>query len=133
MRIAFLQKDSHRRFPRDEEFRAAFVVKDVYNFHSRNYMLRKLENHGTKEPQNIEKYTIEHIMPQNEHLSLAWRREELGPDWKQVHAQYLHTIGNLTLTGYNPELSDTHSWRNAIGKKAALLTALFVSTGVSLH
>ncbi len=44
-------------------------------------------------------------MPQNEHLSLAWR-EELGPNWKQVHAQYLHTIGNLTLTGYNPELSD---------------------------
>jgi len=47
-------------------------------------------------------------MPQNELLSLAWR-EELGPNWKEVHAKYLHTIGNLTLTAYNPKLSD-HSF-----------------------
>jgi uncharacterized protein with ParB-like and HNH nuclease domain/predicted transport protein len=102
---AFLRKDSHQRFPRDEEFHAAFLVKDVYNFRSRNYLLRKLENSDTKEPATIEKYTIEHIMPQNEHLSFAWQRE-LGPNWKEIHARYLHTIGNLTLTAYNPELSD---------------------------
>jgi predicted transport protein len=30
----------------------------------------------------------------------------LGGDWKDVQAKYLHTLGNLTLTGYNPELSD---------------------------
>src|SRR2546421_3877935 len=100
-----LRKDSHQRFPRDEEFRAAFMVKDVYNFRSRNYMLGKLENHGSKEWKPIEEYTIEHILPQNERLSLAWR-EELGPNWKEVHAKYLHTIGNLTLTAYNPKLSD---------------------------
>ena len=105
IQIAFLQKDSYRRFPRDEEFRAAVMVKDVYNFRSRNYMLRKLENHRSKERVNIEELTIEHILPQNEHLSLTWQ-EELGPNWQEVHAQYLHTIGNLTLTGYNSELSD---------------------------
>lgn len=105
VQVAFLQKDSHRRFPRDEEFCAEFMVKDVYNFRSRNYLLRKLENHGSKEWANIEDYTIEHIMPQNEHLSPEWQ-EELGPNWKEVHARYLHTIGNLTLTGYNSELSD---------------------------
>ncbi len=101
----FLQKDSQRRFPRDEEFRAAFLIKDMYNFHSCSYMLRKLENQGTKELVDIEKYTIEHIMPQKKELSSEWR-EDLGPNWKQVHAQYLHTIGNLTLTRYNSELSD---------------------------
>jgi predicted transport protein len=105
VQAAFLQKDSHRRFPKDEEFRAEFMVKDVYNLQSRNYMLRKLENHGSKEWANIEDYTIEHIMPQNVHLSSQWQ-EELGPNWKEVHARYLHTIGNLTLTGYNSELSD---------------------------
>ncbi len=84
------------------------ATKDVYNFRSRNYMLGKLENHGSKEWKPIEEYTIEHIMPQNERLSLAWR-EELGPNWKEVHAKYLHTIGNLTLTAYNPKLSD-HSF-----------------------
>src|SRR3989442_740935 len=39
VQAAFLKKDSYRRFPRDEEFRAAFVVRDVYNLRSRNYML----------------------------------------------------------------------------------------------
>jgi uncharacterized protein with ParB-like and HNH nuclease domain/predicted transport protein len=102
---AFLAKDSYRRFPRDPEFMAAFVVKDMYNFRSRNYLLRKLENLDRKEPITVEEYTIEHVMPQNENLSAAWR-EELGPDWRDVQATYLHTIGNLTLTGYNSEMSD---------------------------
>ncbi len=115
VQVIFLQKDSQRRFPRDEEFRAAFMVKDMYNFHSCKYMLRKLENHGTKQWRDIEEYTIEHIMPQNEHPSLAWR-EELGPNWKQVQAQYLHTIGNLTLTKYNSKLSD-HSFLDKRNEK----------------
>jgi uncharacterized protein with ParB-like and HNH nuclease domain/predicted transport protein len=105
VQVALLLKDSYRRFPKNEEFRAAFVVKDVYNFRSRNYLLRKLENYDQKELVNVESCTIEHIMPQNEQLSAAWQ-EELGPNWQEVQAKYLHTIGNLTLTGYNSELSD---------------------------
>jgi len=102
---ALLLKDSYRRFPRDEEFKEQLVIKDVYNFRSRNYLLRKLENHNRKELVNVESYTIEHIMPQNENLSDEWK-QELGENWKEIHDKYLHTIGNLTLTGYNPELSD---------------------------
>ena len=102
---AFLGMESYRRLPRDPEFIAAFVVKDVYNFRSRNYLLRKLENEGRKEPVTIEEYTIEHILPQNENLNEAWRAA-LGSEWQQVQATYLHTIGNLSLTGYNSELSD---------------------------
>ena len=100
-----LEKSTYRRFPRDDEFRSAFVIKDVYNFRLRNYLLRKLENAGQKELVNIESCTIEHIMPQNQNLSTEWQ-QELGPDWKTIHNLYLHTIGNLTLTGYNSELSD---------------------------
>src|SRR5690625_5889456 len=33
-------------------------------------------------------------------------KEELGENWELIHEKYLHTIGNLTLTGFNPELSD---------------------------
>ncbi len=102
--VTLLRKDSHQRFPRDEEFRAAFMVKDVYNFRSRNYMLGKLENHGSKEWKPIEEYTIEHIMPQNERLSLAWR-EELGPNWKEVHAKYLHRATQLNCS------SSFKAWR----------------------
>lgn len=105
VKLALILKDSYRRFPEDEEFKREFVVKDVYNLRNRNYLLRKLENHGRKEPVVVEEYTIEHIMPQNENLSELWQ-SSLGEDWKQVHVKYLHTIGNLTLTGYNSELSD---------------------------
>jgi uncharacterized protein with ParB-like and HNH nuclease domain/predicted transport protein len=105
VQAAFLQKSSGARFPRDEEFRAAFIVKDIYNFRSRHYLLSKLENYKRKEWVNIDEYTIEHILPQNERLSNDWQ-QELGPDWQEVHEKYLHTIGNLTFTGYNSELSD---------------------------
>lgn len=100
-----------RRFPSNQEFQQAFPIRDVYNFRSRNYLLRKLENSGhNKEPINdVENYTIEHVMPQNRNLSESWQRE-LGEDWKEIQDKYLHTIGNLTLTGYNSELSD-HSFK----------------------
>lgn len=105
LQAAFLLKDSYKRLPRDEEFRREIIVKDVYNFRSRNYLLRKLENHDRKEPVDVSAYTIEHIVPQNPSLSDEWKAE-LGPEWRRIQETYLHTIGNLTLTGYNPELSD---------------------------
>lgn len=102
---ALLTKSSYRRFPDDAEFERELMVKDVYNLRNRNYWLRKLENLDRKEVVNVETFTIEHIMPQNENISDQWK-QELGEDWARVHATYLHTIGNLTLTGYNSELSD---------------------------
>ena len=105
LKATLLLKDSYTRLPTDEEFKSAFVVKDVYHFRSRNYLLRRLENLGRKEPVDVDSYTIEHVLPQNPDLSPAWQHE-LGSDWKLVQERYLHTIGNLTLTGYNPELSD---------------------------
>ena len=44
-------------------------------------------------------------MPQNKNLSIEWQND-LGSDWKEVQKKYLHTIGNLTLTAYNSEMSD---------------------------
>lgn len=105
VKAAFLLKDSYRRFPNDEEFRQQLIIKDVYNFRNRNYLLRKLENYNRKEPVDVESYTIEHIMPQNENLSPEWQ-QELGDKWQETHAKYLHTVGNLTLTRYNSEMSD---------------------------
>ena len=98
------------RYPLDSEFKQEFLVKGVYNNLRRcQYLLRKLENHDNKQPiRRIEDYTIEHIMPQNPDLSDEWK-EELGENWQDVRDTYLHTIGNLTLTGYNSELSD-HSF-----------------------
>jgi uncharacterized protein with ParB-like and HNH nuclease domain/predicted transport protein len=96
---------SYRRFPNDEEFKRELSVRDLYNFPRRSYWLRRLENHGRKERVPVDEYTIEHILPQNENLSAKWR-EALGPEWQRVQETCLHTLGNLTLTGYNAEYSD---------------------------
>jgi len=100
-----LNLPSYRRFPRDEEFKREIVVRDLYNFRNRSYWLRRLENHGREERVPVDEYTIEHIMPQNENLSVKWQ-EALGPDWQRVWETWLHTLGNLTLTGYNSRYSD---------------------------
>ena len=96
---------SYRRFPSDEEFKRELAKRDLYNFRSRSYWLRRLENAGRKERVPVDEYTIEHILPQNENLSDKWR-EALGPEWQRVQKTWLHTLGNLTLTGYNSEYSD---------------------------
>lgn len=96
---------SYRRFPNDDEFRRELQVRDLYNFRSRSYWLRRLENHDRKERVAVDEYTIEHILPQNERLSKAWK-EALGAEWKRIRETKLHTLGNLTLTGYNSEYSD---------------------------
>lgn len=101
----FLLLPSYRRFPADDEFQRELQVKDLYNFRSRSYWLRRLENDGRKERVPVDEYTIEHILPQNESLSTQWK-SDLGPDWERIQKSWLHTLGNLTLTGYNPELSD---------------------------
>ena len=94
---------TYRRFPSDEDFTRDLAARDVYNFPRCRYLLKRLENHGRKERVPTDEYTIEHIMPQT--ISSQWR-EALGPDWKHTHETFLHTLGNLTLTGYNPEYSN---------------------------
>ena len=104
LKRAFAQMPFSQRYPSDTEFNEKFCIKDVYNFHSCGYLLCKLENHGhNKEPIRLKDCTIEHVMPQT--LSEQWKTE-LGENWEEVYEKYLHTIGNLTLTGYNSELGN---------------------------
>ena len=105
VKVEFLNLRSYRRFPRNEEFKHELCNRDLYNFQRRSYWLRRLENHGRKERVHLDEYTIEHIMPQNENLSDEWK-EVLGPDWRRIQETLVHTLGNLTLTGYNPEYGD---------------------------
>ena len=101
-----LSLPSYRRFPSDEEFRREIQLRNLYKFNkSCSYWLRRLENHQRKEPIAVANYTIEHILPQNPELPVSWR-QALGENWKDIQEEWLHRLGNLTLTGYNPELSD---------------------------
>ena len=72
------------------------------------YLLTTLENsYHTKDPLDFSggNFSIEHIMPQNALNSPAWRTM-LGDDCERVYDELINTLGNLTLTAYNPELSD---------------------------
>ncbi|PZF13288.1 DUF262 and DUF1524 domain-containing protein [Curtobacterium sp. MCLR17_034] len=100
-----LRLQGYRTFPTDAEFEEKLQSFDAYHFKRRSYFFRSLENHGRKELVATDEYTIEHILPQNESLRPEWR-VDLGEKWQEIQSAYLHTLGNLTLTGYNSEYSD---------------------------
>lgn len=101
----FLQQTSKNTIPSDNEFVTALQEKNLYSKNALcKYLLCAIENQG-KETLDTENLSIEHIMPQNKNLSMSWQKM-LGENWHSVHEKYLHTLGNLTLTGYNSELGD---------------------------
>lgn len=101
----FLQQTSKNTIPSDNEFLTALQEKNLYSKNALcKYLLCAIENQG-KETLDTENLSIEHIMPQNKNLSMSWQKM-LGENWQSVHEKYLHTLGNLTLTGYNSELGD---------------------------
>lgn len=104
LKVALYRGGKKRRFPSDTEFCDALETRDVYAMRSCAYLLDRLEN-DSKEKIDTSAFTIEHVLPQNENLSQAWR-DMLGPGWKSTRETWLHRLGNLTLTGYNAEYSD---------------------------
>ena len=110
--VGLARQHDNYRFPTDAEFRAALEERDMYAKRVCFDLLDRLENHGSKEPTDTSKYSIEHIMPQSERLGAEWRKM-LGVKWKDVQKMWLHRVGNLTLTGYN----STYSNRSFAEKK----------------
>ena len=97
-----------RGYPKDVEFRKALVENGLYGSGDRQakirFILERVERHlAGKEPPRLETVSVEHVMPQT--LTDFWR-DHLGEDWETAHALWLHTLGNLTLTGYNSEMSN---------------------------
>jgi uncharacterized protein with ParB-like and HNH nuclease domain/predicted transport protein len=105
LKAAMARMPASYAFPQNDVFRTALEEGDIYQKRVCFHLLEALENRGSKEVSDTSKYSIEHIMPQNENLPEAWR-EMLGPEWKQIQQTWLHRLGNLTLTGYNPTYSD---------------------------
>jgi hypothetical protein len=66
------------------------------------YFFDLIENSG-KEPVDMSELTIEHIMPET--LSTQWKTS-LGDNYQEIYDKYVHTLGNLSITGYNSEYSN---------------------------
>ncbi|MGT0061762.1 GmrSD restriction endonuclease domain-containing protein [Helicobacter pylori] len=94
---------NNQRFPNNDEFKDCFITIDFYKFQKKEYFFERLENFDRKERVYTHEYTTEHIMPKK--LTKEWEKD-LGENFQEIHDKYLHTIGNLTLTGYNPEYSN---------------------------
>jgi alkylated DNA nucleotide flippase Atl1 len=79
------------------------------------------ETYRSKEPVAADSLTIEHVLPQT--MTDEWRDAlsaelEEDEDLEAVFQGLVHTIGNLTLTGYNSELSNSsfEKKRSALGE-----------------
>ncbi|MGL4450262.1 MAG: DUF262 domain-containing protein [Sarcina sp.] len=110
-KFILLKQIDSLRFPRNIEFKQAFFENDIYRLSTEKklYIFSELENYDNKEILDIKNLiksnvlTIEHVMPQK--LNDEWKREISG-NIEEVHTRYLHTIGNLTLTAYNANMSN---------------------------
>lgn len=99
---------AQRGYPSDTEFRQALINGRLYGTGERlpkaKLVLETLElSLAGKEQVSTGPLTIEHIMPQT---PTSWWEDSLGETWRETHELKLHTLGNLTLTGYNAELSN---------------------------
>ncbi len=104
LKVHFGYLTEKQRFPNNDEFKDCFITIDFYKFQKREYFFERLENFGREERVYTHEYTTEHIMPQKL-TEEKWKRD-LGENFQAIHDKYLHTIGNLTLTGYNTEYSN---------------------------
>ncbi|MGL2724375.1 GmrSD restriction endonuclease domain-containing protein [Helicobacter pylori] len=103
LKAHFLLLKDDQKFPDDYKFKEEFIRKDFYKFKLITYFFNRMENFDRQERVYTHEYTIEHIMPQK--LTEEWERD-LGENFQEIHDKYLHTIGNLTLTGYNSTYSN---------------------------
>ncbi|GAA7657924.1 DUF262 and DUF1524 domain-containing protein [Helicobacter pylori] len=103
LEVHFGSLTEKQRFPNNDEFKDCFITIDFYNFKKGNIFFERLENFDRKERVYTHEYTTERIMPRT--LTEEWERD-LGENFQEIHDKYLHTIGNLTKTGYNPEYSN---------------------------
>ena len=103
-RLIMIDPNSLQRFPDDEEFKKNLIEGALYKNKICDYLLYELEKLINKnERVERSKCEIEHIMPQT--INREWQKD-LGQDSKIIHKIWLHTLGNLTLTGENKKLKN---------------------------
>ena len=100
----------HKEYPKDAVFRSKLLEGQLYGSNNSSEKCKLIlesieESFGHKELVSFENLSIEHIMPQT---LTDWWKKHLGDDWATTHELWLHTLGNLTLTAYNSEISNAN-------------------------
>ena len=104
LKIALQSKD----YPKDSLFKERLLDVKLYGSNrteKAKLILESLEeSFKHKEKVDLAKVSIEHIMPQTLN---EWWKKHLGEDWAITYDLFVHSLGNLTLTAYNSELSNS--------------------------
>lgn len=99
----FVTTNTKDKIVDDSEFLDSLVHKKLYTKKKMcKFLLSSIENENSHETINVDNMSIEHILPQKEN-ALVWKTA-LGEKYYDIYTTYLHTLGNLTITGYNSEL-----------------------------
>lgn len=101
-----LNKKGSSQYPDDADFKQALLTRNIYSMSSKNkmYLFNRLENKESRERFEVIKnmaegiFSVEHIMPQT--LTEQWKKD-LGQEYERIYDEWLNTLANLTLTGYN--------------------------------
>lgn len=114
LKYIILNETGQTRIPNDIEYEKAIRTYPFYEQHGgniRSYVLSALDSSNREAKSTLRliaedniDLTVEHVMPQT--LSREEWREMLGSDYERIHNEYLHTLANLTLTGYNSDYSN---------------------------
>lgn len=101
--LVLASKKGKAVFPDDSLLKEKLMLRNSYKFLHIKYILEQIERRQGKEIVKFDELTIEHIMPQT--LSAKWKID-LGKKAAEIYERYINCIGNLTLTGYNSEISN---------------------------
>jgi uncharacterized protein with ParB-like and HNH nuclease domain len=99
-------------WPDDASFIARLVEFPIYTREPKKARLfldslERATNH--REAVDLSKLDIEHILPQtieDDEAGRSWKTSLGIPSWRQDHETWVHTVGNLTLTGHNSALGN---------------------------
>lgn len=110
LRFIILNKEGSSSYPSDSEVKNTLAHMNIYNNHKLCPCILSILEGGNKDSGNIlaridspdldDRLTIEHVMPQKK--TEEWR-SEIGDDFDDIHQEWVHRLGNLTLTAYNSE------------------------------
>lgn len=94
------EQETSMRMPGDGDLRKHLKTLDFYGFKQIRFFFALIEERLSGERPNLfgKNQEIECIMP--EELTEEWK-EILGENYKEIHEEYVHSIGNLTLIPSN--------------------------------
>lgn len=137
LKYTLLRREGTSRYPLDDEVTADLARTNLYDRHKMCALVLSLLEYANMESVDTlrlvdeGKYSIEHIMPQK--LSEEWMRS-LGANYEDIAEKWTHRLGNLTLTAYNSDYSNSsYGTKRELPEKGFLYSPLWLNSFMKSH